>query len=96
MLSVTNEAAQVMDAARQQQDVPAEYGLRVFAQETPEGTAVQLAFAPEPEEGDEVAESEGQRLFVAPELVEPLADATLDAQDTPEGTGLILKQPEQS
>lgn len=91
MLTMTKAAARIVTTTREREGLDEEFGLRVFAQEGGGGPAVQLAFAREPAAGDAVAESEGQRLFVAEELVEPLADAVLDA--TPEGSSLVLKQP---
>lgn len=93
MLSLTSDAAEVVSTEKTEQGVPEAFGLRVFPNETPRGVEVQLAFVAEPDSGDQVYESEGQRLFVAPELTEPLADAVLDATTTPDGAGLVLKQP---
>lgn len=53
-----------------------------------------LAFADQPAEGDEVSEQAGAEVYLAPELVEPLADTRLDVQQGPEGPQLALvRQP---
>lgn len=91
MLTMTSNAAAVLDEIRQQQQVPEEYGLRVYPTESPQGVQVQLGFSPEPTTGDEVSESEGKKLFVAPELAEPLSESVIDAEKTPEGTRLVLR-----
>ncbi len=39
-----------------------------------------------------MSEQQGTRVFVAPEVVEPLATAALDVQETPEGAQLILTE----
>jgi Fe-S cluster assembly iron-binding protein IscA len=51
-----------------------------------------LTFAEAPAEDDEVTEQEGTLIFIfiAPEVVEPLASAALDVQDTPDGAQLVL------
>lgn len=93
MLSITSNAAQVVSSIRQEQGVPDGFGLRVYAQQGTEGTAVQLAFTKEPSEGDQIGDSEGVKLFVAPELTEPLSDSVIDVEKTPDGAaGLVLKQ----
>ena len=54
--------------------------------------ALGLAFAEVPAEDDQVTEQEGTRVFLAPEIVEPLASAALDVEQTPEGGKLVLTQ----
>jgi Fe-S cluster assembly iron-binding protein IscA len=54
--------------------------------------AVGLAFAAVPAEDDEVTEQEGTRMFVAPEVVEPLSSAALDVEETPDGPQLVLSR----
>lgn len=41
---------------------------------------------------DQVSEQEGTRIFIAPEVVEPLATAALDVEETPEGVKLVLTE----
>ena len=43
-----------------------------------------------PAEDDQVSEQEGTLLFLAPEVVEPLASAALDVEQTTEGAKLVL------
>lgn len=95
MLTMTRDAATIVSSARDEQGVPEDYGLRVFAQLTPEGVEIGLAFAAQPTQGDEVAEAEGQRIFVGSELVDQLSEAVIDAHPTSDGTGLVLKQPDE-
>lgn len=92
MLTVTSSAADLVSTIRQEQGVPDDFGLRVYAEPGPQGVEIQLAFAPEPQQGDEVSESAGLRMFVASELTEPLADSVIDAQETPDGAGLMLRE----
>ncbi len=91
MLQVTSDAANVLAEARTAQELPEEYGVRVFAQADESGqAALALAFAEEPVEGDQVTEQDGTEIYVAPELAEPLAESTLDVTDGPNGPELTL------
>lgn len=91
MLQVTASAAHALREARATQRVPDSFGVRVFARAGDDGqAAVALAFAQEPSEGDTVTEQSGTEIYVASELVEPLAEHTLDVEDTPDGPQLAL------
>lgn len=91
MLQVTDSAAHALQEARATQRVPDSFGVRVFARADDDGqAAVALAFAQEPAEGDAVTEQSGTEIYVASELVEPLAEHTLDVEDTPDGPQLAL------
>lgn len=93
MLTITSNAAEVVSNVRQEQGVPDDFGIRVYPAQSAEGASVQLAFAKEPAAGDAVGDSEGVRIFVAPELTEPLSGSVIDVENRPDGrTGLILKE----
>lgn len=97
MLQVTESAANALQEARDAQQVPDSFGIRVSAQAGNDGQAeLALAFAEEPVEGDQVTHQSGTDVYVAPELIEPLAEHKLDVEDTPEGPQLALapQQPE--
>ncbi len=95
MLQVTSNAANVLAEARTAQELPDEYGVRVFAHADESGQAsLALAFAEEPTEGDQVTEQDGTAIYVAPEVAEPLAGSTLDVTDGPNGPELTLVPPE--
>ncbi|HSJ44399.1 MAG TPA: hypothetical protein VK923_06945 [Euzebyales bacterium] len=51
---------------------------------------VALAFAEEPKAGDGVTQQSGTEIYVAPELVDTLADHALDIEHTPNGPQLAL------
>ncbi|MBW3562450.1 MAG: hypothetical protein KY437_08140 [Actinobacteria bacterium] len=92
MLQLTQTAAAALDQARDQQDVPEGFGVRVSAQPSPDGeTALAIGFAEGPAEGDEVSEQAGTELYVAQELTEPLAESVIDLQDTERGPQLVVK-----
>ena len=91
MLQVTDSAANVLRQARAAQQVPDSFGVRVFTQSGNDGQAtLRLAFAEEPIEGDQVTEQSGTEIYVAPELIEPLAEHKLDVEDTSDGPQLAL------
>ncbi|MGH3443441.1 MAG: hypothetical protein ACRDUY_15625 [Nitriliruptorales bacterium] len=96
MLQLSSTAAAVLEQAREQQDVPDTFGVRISAQPGPEGqTGLAIGFAESPIEGDEVSEQSGTELYVAPEVAEPLSDAIIDVEDTAQGQQLILKPQEE-
>jgi len=75
MLTITQEAAELLSESRQSVGAPDSYGVRFFA----EGPAqLAIAFVPEAQPGDQVTEQEGVTAFVAPEVSEALDEATLD------------------
>lgn len=93
MLQLTSAAATQVAQARQTQGVPDTFGLRVFGEPQPGGgISLALAFAELPAEDDQVSEQEGTRIFVAPEVVEPLATAALDVEETVDGVKLVLTE----
>jgi Fe-S cluster assembly iron-binding protein IscA len=93
MLQLTHAAATQVAQVRESQGLPASFGLRVFGEPTPGGgVELNLAFAEVPAEDDLVSEQEGTRLFVAPEVAEPLASAALDVEETAEGAQLVLTE----
>lgn len=93
MLQLTSAAATQVAQARQSQGLPETFGLRIFGEQRAEGgVELGLAFAEVPAEDDQVTEQEGTRLFLAPEVVGPLASAALDVEETPEGAKLILTE----
>lgn len=96
LLQVTSDAMTTFDQARGAQELPESVGVRIFAQRDEQGeVGIALAFAEQPQDGDEVTETDGTPVFVAPELAEPLADSVLDVQETDQGTELVItNQPE--
>ena len=94
MLEITHGAAALLTELRNGQDVPAEYGVRVFPESTQPGeVTIGLGFTDAPAEGDQVTEQDGLKVFVAPELAAPLEDAAIDvAQD--DGTSRLVFRPQ--
>jgi Fe-S cluster assembly iron-binding protein IscA len=85
MLQVTSSAASTLAGARAQQGLPDHFGVRIFASAsaTPDTRSpYQFGFVEEPETNDQVAEAEGTRVFVAPEVADSLEHAVLDIEET--------------
>jgi Fe-S cluster assembly iron-binding protein IscA len=79
VLEITRGAAALLTELRQGQDVPEDYGLRVFPETNQPGeVTIGLGFTDQPAAGDQVAEQEGMKVFVAQELASPLEDAAID------------------
>lgn len=94
VLQVSHEAAQILGESRKEEGIPENFGVRVYAEPTTEGgAAVRLAFVEDPEAGDEVNEQHGTKIYVSPELSEPLSEAFIDAESREGDTKLVLKGP---
>lgn len=94
MLQITHGAATFLSELRRGHDVPETYGLRVFPESTAPGeVSIGLGFTDTPLEGDHVTERDGLRVFVAPELAEPLEDAEIDVAGE-NGTPRIVFRPQ--
>ena len=88
MLQCTQAAASTLREVRETQGLPDSYGIRVFGASGPEGeVGLGIGFAEQPAAGDEVGESAGTRLFVAPEVADNLADMALDVVPAPADDG---------
>lgn len=93
MLSMTSSAADTVNEICEERGLPIDVGVRVYAAARNDGQSeVQLAFVAEPAAGDAVTETEGRKLFLAPDVVGALSDAVIDAFETPEGKQLVLRQ----
>lgn len=95
MLQLSQEAATQLEQVRQQQGLPDTAGIRLSGVPMDDGNVgIHVAFAEAPAEGDQVAEQEGTKVFVAPELADPLADAELHVENSNEGMQLTLRKQE--
>ena len=94
MLQITRDAASFLAELRRGHDMPDTYGLRVFPESTAPGeVSIGLGFTDTPLDGDQVTEQDGLRVFVAPELAEPLDDAEIDVSGEA-GTPRIVFRPQ--
>lgn len=91
VLQVTSAAMSTFEQARGAQDLPDSVGVRIFAQRDEQGeVGIALAFAEQPQDGDQVTETDGTAVFVAPELADPLSDSVLDIQEGEEGAQVVI------
>jgi iron-sulfur cluster assembly protein len=81
VLTLTSNAAEaVKTMAEATPELPNESGLRIHAEPTGEGqVGFELTLVENPDEGDQVIEEAGARVFVEPETVVYLEDKILDA-----------------
>ncbi len=81
-----------LNAIRENEEIPEEHETRLAADEQDSGDlAVRLEFVEETMEGDEVAEQSGTEVYLDPKLAEPLADTTMDVQQTDEGLAFVFR-----
>jgi Fe-S cluster assembly iron-binding protein IscA len=92
MLTITHQAAVLLEEQRHAADAPDTFGVRLFAATPPGGGAarVAVAFVPEAEPGDAVTEQEGVKAFVASDVTEVLNEAILDASPVDGGVELVI------
>jgi iron-sulfur cluster assembly protein len=81
VLTVTSNAAEaVKTMSEAAPELPNDSGLRIHAEPTEEGElGFELNLVEDPDEGDEVIEEAGARVFVEPETAVYLEDKILDA-----------------
>jgi Fe-S cluster assembly iron-binding protein IscA len=92
VLEITKDAAALLTELRDGQDVPEDYGLRVFPETAQPGeVTIGLGFTDQPAAGDQVAEQDGMKVFVAQELAAPLEDAAIDVAEQDGGARLIFR-----
>ncbi len=89
MLTVTDKAAQhVRETLSREEESAPRAAFRIVNTEKGYGFALDEA-----KEGDQIFEHEGENyLLLDTELGETLSSATLDAQESPEGTRLTLSE----
>lgn len=95
MLQLTDAAAATLASACQEEGMaPDSAGVRVSGTMNDSGTlSLEVTLQEEPEPSDEVNEQGDIRLFVAPEVSEPLSELELDiTEDESEGPQLQLQE----
>jgi iron-sulfur cluster assembly protein len=79
MLAITPTAVQAIQGLTSQPGIPDGAGLKLSAQTTPEGTAIELSLVEAPDASDQVLGAEGAQVFVSEPLAPLLDDKVLDA-----------------
>lgn len=84
MLTLTEGAVQVIRTVTSHPELPPESGIRI--EPGINGSdMLSLSVAPGPEDGDQVVEEEGARVYLASTAAAMLDDKTLDAEVDPQG-----------
>ncbi|HEU5159473.1 MAG TPA: Fe-S cluster assembly protein HesB [Streptosporangiaceae bacterium] len=93
MLTLTEGAVQVIRTVTSQPQLPDETGIRIVAQDT--AGSLSLSVTEGPQEGDQVVEADGARVFLESGAAMALDDKTLDAEIDDKGdvSFLIGQQP---
>jgi Fe-S cluster assembly iron-binding protein IscA len=92
VLEITKGAAALLTELRKGQEVPENYGVRVFPETAQPGeVTIGLGFAEQPAAGDQVTEQDGMKVFVAPELAAPLEDAAIDVTQEDGAAQLVFR-----
>lgn len=97
MIQLTDPAASVLQEARDDQDLPDDYGVRISAQPDDEGELrVGLAFSEGPEDDDEIIEGGDLELYVSPEVAEALSESVLAVGEVDGSEQLVIRPQESS
>jgi Fe-S cluster assembly iron-binding protein IscA len=91
MLQITSRAAAVLNEERAHRGIPESFGLRVQEERSNSTSGLRLEFAAAPVPGDEVGETDGVQVFIAPEIADALAEQAID---TAEGSLVLRDQSE--
>ncbi len=94
MLKITHDAAVALNSARAAAGAPDQFGARFSIANVPEegGARLAITFVEAPAAGDDVSEQEGLNVYVAPELVQAIPEATVDAKPMDGETQLVLER----
>jgi iron-sulfur cluster assembly protein len=92
MLVLTENATSAIRALAEFPELPESGGLRITSGEEPQ--ELRLSAAPSPEDGDQVIENGGARVFLESEAAAILDDQVLDAQVDQEGGVKFLVAPQ--
>lgn len=84
MLTVTDNAVAAIRSLTSQPDVPEGAGLRIATDAS--AGALRLSVAASPQEGDQIVDSAGARLFLDSDAAMLLSDKALDATVDDQGT----------
>lgn len=89
MLTLSNEAALLIDSLVHDADLPPGAGLRIARRD--DHTALVMSLTPEPGPHDEVVRDGAVTVYLGPLAAERLADQTLDAQTTAAHSAFYLR-----
>lgn len=91
-MQLSEKAAVALEAVRKNQEIPESHETRLSPSSHPDGNlAIRLDFVEEAQETDQVAERAGTEVFVDSTLAEPLSDAVMDVDETPDGLSFVFR-----
>lgn len=91
-MQLSENAAMALRAIRENEGIPEEHDTRLAADQQDSGDlAVRLEFVEETHEDDGMAEQAGTEVYLDPKLAQPLADTTMDVQQTEEGLAFVFR-----
>lgn len=90
MLRLTDNAKAAITGITSQSGLPQTGGVRLAL--TRDADEVEMTLSPQPENGDQVIDEDGARVFVEDAASPLLAEHTLDAETGPEGLGFALRK----
>ncbi|MGH7987984.1 MAG: hypothetical protein ACREQX_17105 [Candidatus Binataceae bacterium] len=97
MLQVTQDAINVLKEARERAGAPQDAGVRIERTEAENDGSrarqilITLGFTNQPAPQDQTIDTEGMKVFVSSDLVEPLSERVLDADTGEDGTQLLFR-----
>jgi iron-sulfur cluster assembly protein len=92
VLTLTPTAAEVVRTLVDQSSTPESGGLRIAAEDSPQGVALELTLVGEPEALDETIEQSGATVYLDPEAAQLLDDKLLDAQVADDHVTFVLRE----
>jgi Fe-S cluster assembly iron-binding protein IscA len=91
-VQLSENAAMALRAIRENEEIPEDHDTRLAADQQESGDlAVRLEFVEETREDDEMAEQSGTEVYLDSKLSQPLADTTMDVQQTDEGLAFVFR-----
>ena len=91
-MQLSENAAMALNAIRENEGIPEDHDTRLAADQQESGDlAVRLEFVEEIREDDAMAEQSGTEVYLDSKLVQPLADTTMDVQQTDEGLAFVFR-----
>ena len=91
-MQLTQNAAAALESIRENEGVPEAHDTRLAAEQQESGDlAVRLEFVEETQDGDEMVEEAGTEVYLDSKLSQPLADSTMDIQQTDEGLAFVFR-----
>jgi iron-sulfur cluster assembly protein len=96
VLTLTPTAAEVVRTLVDQSATPESGGLRIAAEDSPQGVALELTLVGEPEALDETIEQSGATVYLDPEAAQLLDDKLLDAQVADDHVTFVLREDDET